>query len=271
MLERDLFERLILDALILRRPPVRSAAGAGAFRRGFDPDGVPLNRTLAEVYDRLDPARRGRRSAGRASSTAPGGPGVRTEGVSRRHRRLSSWRAPHGPGRAQGRSDRRPATGAARTWTRPPARPWPPTRWSTPPCSRAWCASTLKARSSRCWPAGREVSPDGLTYAFHLRRRGRRFQDGTAFDASIVKFSLERAIAPNSTNVQKQALSVIRRVEVVDPRTVRLHLSSPDSNLLLHRPGRQRGWSRRSRWRAWPPPWSVVAPSSSPAGGAATR
>ena len=76
-----------------------------------------------------------------------------------------------------------------------------------------------------------EVSPDGLTYTFHLRD-GVRFQDGTAFDAGTVKFSLERAIAPASANVQKQALSVIRRVEVVDPRTVRLHLAQRDSDLL---------------------------------------
>ncbi|PIB94533.1 ABC transporter substrate-binding protein [Caulobacter sp. FWC2] len=76
-----------------------------------------------------------------------------------------------------------------------------------------------------------EVSPDGLTYTFHLRE-GVRFQDGTPFDAGIVKFSLERALGPASTNVQKQALSVIRQVEVIDPRTARLHLSKPDSNLV---------------------------------------
>jgi ABC-type dipeptide/oligopeptide/nickel transport system permease component/ABC-type transport system substrate-binding protein len=76
-----------------------------------------------------------------------------------------------------------------------------------------------------------EVTPDGLTYTFHLRG-GVRFQDGTPFDAGIVKFSLDRALAPTSTNVQKQALGVIRQVEVIDPRTVRLHLSQADSNLL---------------------------------------
>lgn len=76
-----------------------------------------------------------------------------------------------------------------------------------------------------------EVSSGGLIYTFHLRD-GVRFQDGTPFDAGIVKFSLERALGPASTNVQKQSLSVIRQVEVVDPRTVRLRLSSPDSNLL---------------------------------------
>jgi peptide/nickel transport system substrate-binding protein len=90
---------------------------------------------------------------------------------------------------------------------------------------------TATARSSRCWPTWWEVAPDGLTYTFHLRD-GVRFQDGTPFDAGVARFSLERAIAPGSTNVQKQALSVIRQVEVVDPLTVRLHLRQADSNLL---------------------------------------
>ncbi|CAN7375200.1 ABC transporter substrate-binding protein [Phenylobacterium sp. LjRoot225] len=76
-----------------------------------------------------------------------------------------------------------------------------------------------------------EISPDGLTYVFHLRS-GVRFQDGTPFDAGVVKFSLERAIAPSSTNVQKQALGVIRQVEVIDPHTVRLRLTQADSNLI---------------------------------------
>lgn len=76
-----------------------------------------------------------------------------------------------------------------------------------------------------------DVAPDGLTYTFHLRR-GVRFQDGAPFDAGVVKFSLDRAIAAGSTNVQKQALSVIRQIEVVDPLTVRLTLAQPDSNLL---------------------------------------
>lgn len=76
-----------------------------------------------------------------------------------------------------------------------------------------------------------EISPDGLTYVFHLRE-GVKFQDGSVFDAETVKFSLERAIAPASTNVQKPALSVIRKVGVVDPHTVRLSLAKPDSDLL---------------------------------------
>jgi predicted Zn-dependent protease len=50
--QRDLFEQLILDALI-RVDRLSEAQQALELRRGFDPDGVPLNRALAGVYDRL--------------------------------------------------------------------------------------------------------------------------------------------------------------------------------------------------------------------------
>jgi len=50
--QRDLFEQLILDALI-RADRLSEAQQVLELRRGFDPDGVPLNRALAGVYDRL--------------------------------------------------------------------------------------------------------------------------------------------------------------------------------------------------------------------------
>jgi ABC-type dipeptide/oligopeptide/nickel transport system permease component/ABC-type transport system substrate-binding protein len=76
-----------------------------------------------------------------------------------------------------------------------------------------------------------EVSADGLIYTFRLRRDV-RFHDGTAFDAEDVKFSLDRALAPDSTNAQKALLSAIDRVDVIDPYTVRLTLNRPSSSLL---------------------------------------
>jgi len=76
-----------------------------------------------------------------------------------------------------------------------------------------------------------EISPDGLAYVFHLRR-GVRFHDGSAFDANDVKFSLDRALAPDSTNAQKALLSPIRQVEVLDPYTVKLTLGQPSGTLL---------------------------------------
>ncbi|MEA1647854.1 ABC transporter substrate-binding protein [Nitrospirillum sp. BR 11164] len=75
------------------------------------------------------------------------------------------------------------------------------------------------------------VAPDGLTYTFHLRA-GVRFQDGTGFDAETVKFSLERAIAPGSTNPQKVALSHIDHVDVIDPLTAAIRLKAPYGSLM---------------------------------------
>ena len=76
-----------------------------------------------------------------------------------------------------------------------------------------------------------EISADGLSYVFRLRRDV-RFHDGTPFHAEDVRFSLERALAPDSSNAQKQLLSAIARVEVIDTHTVRLVLSRPSSLLL---------------------------------------
>ena len=78
-----------------------------------------------------------------------------------------------------------------------------------------------------------EISADGLTYTFSLRRDV-RFHDGSAFDAEDVRFSLERALAPDSTNAQRALLSPIDRIEVIDPYTVRLVLGRPSSLLLWH-------------------------------------
>lgn len=71
-----------------------------------------------------------------------------------------------------------------------------------------------------------DVSPDGLTWVFHLRR-GVRFQDGTPFDAAVAKFSLDRITAPNSTNAQKALFEPIASVTVVDPLTLRIALRRP--------------------------------------------
>ena len=50
--QRDFFEQIALDATI-RAGRLGEAQQTLELRRGFDPDGVPLNRTLADVYDRL--------------------------------------------------------------------------------------------------------------------------------------------------------------------------------------------------------------------------
>jgi peptide/nickel transport system substrate-binding protein len=72
-----------------------------------------------------------------------------------------------------------------------------------------------------------DVSEDGAVYTFHLHA-GVKFHDGTAMDAEDVKFSLDRARAPDSTNAQKPLFAGITDVTVVDPLTVKVTLDGPN-------------------------------------------
>jgi len=77
------------------------------------------------------------------------------------------------------------------------------------------------------------VDPDGRLYTFKLKR-GVRFHDGEAFDASDVKFSFERARAEGSTNKAKKAVfDNISRIDTPDPHTVILVLNNADGNFLF--------------------------------------
>jgi peptide/nickel transport system substrate-binding protein len=75
------------------------------------------------------------------------------------------------------------------------------------------------------------VSEDGKEYVFKIRQ-GVKFHDGEALDASVVKFTLDRLFAPDSTNPAKSLYTDIEKVEVVDPSTVKVTLKSPNSFLL---------------------------------------
>ena len=76
-----------------------------------------------------------------------------------------------------------------------------------------------------------KVEPDGKTYTFKLRQ-GVKFQDGTPFDASAVKFSFDRAKAEGSTNKAKKAVfDNISSVSTPDPSTVILTLNYADATL----------------------------------------
>jgi peptide/nickel transport system substrate-binding protein len=78
-----------------------------------------------------------------------------------------------------------------------------------------------------------DISDDGLTYTFHLHT-GVKFHDGTTFDAEDVKFSLDRARAPDSTNAQKALFAPIASVDVVDTATVKVTLAHPDGQFLFN-------------------------------------
>ncbi len=76
-----------------------------------------------------------------------------------------------------------------------------------------------------------EISEDGLSYVFHLEH-GVHFHDGSAFDAGVAKFSLERVLEPGSVNPQKSRLAKIRSVDIVDPFTLRIVLKQRSGGLL---------------------------------------
>ncbi|WP_372002433.1 ABC transporter substrate-binding protein [Tistrella mobilis] len=77
------------------------------------------------------------------------------------------------------------------------------------------------------------ISDDGLTYTFKLRQ-GVKFHDGTTFDSADVKFSFERAMAPNSVNAQKGLFAPIASIEAPDASTVVLKLSKPAGQMLFN-------------------------------------
>ncbi len=89
---------------------------------------------------------------------------------------------------------------------------------------------------ARSW----SVARDGLAVTFHLQQ-GVRFHDGTDFDASAVKWNIERVIDPvTKSEHQSRLAEVIASVEVVDKHTVRFSLKQafpPLLSVLIDRPG----------------------------------
>jgi peptide/nickel transport system substrate-binding protein len=68
---------------------------------------------------------------------------------------------------------------------------------------------------------------DDLTWEFRLRENI-RFHDGTPFSPEDIAFSIARVpTIPNSPGPFTVQVRAVTRVEVVDPRTVRLHTSAP--------------------------------------------
>lgn len=70
------------------------------------------------------------------------------------------------------------------------------------------------------------VSDDGLVYRFALRP-GVKFHNGVPFDSGTVKFTLDRARGPDSTNAQKQFFEPIELIDTPDPLTVVVTLKHP--------------------------------------------
>lgn len=75
------------------------------------------------------------------------------------------------------------------------------------------------------------VSPNGLEYTFTLRRDA-TFHDGSAVDASDVKYTIERILNPATRSPQASFLGPVREVTVVSPFVVRITLAQPFAPLL---------------------------------------
>ncbi len=78
-----------------------------------------------------------------------------------------------------------------------------------------------------------DVQKEGTVYVFKLRS-GVKFHDGTDFEATDVKFSIDRARADDSTNAQKPLFAQIDTVDVVDPLTVKITLKQAQGSFLYN-------------------------------------
>lgn len=76
-----------------------------------------------------------------------------------------------------------------------------------------------------------DISPDGKTYTFHLRK-GVKFHSGRELTSEDVKYSLDRILDPANATQGAALLTSIASVEPVDPYTVRIQLKNPDAALL---------------------------------------
>ena len=92
-----------------------------------------------------------------------------------------------------------------------------------------------------CLAKSWDVSPNGLTYTFHLRP-GVKFQDGSSVTASDVAYSLARPLYPQLASpvaltylgdivgakaVADGTAQMLAGVKVIDPQTVSVTISSP--------------------------------------------
>jgi peptide/nickel transport system substrate-binding protein len=75
-----------------------------------------------------------------------------------------------------------------------------------------------------CLATSWNVSSDGLTWIFNLRRNV-KFHDGTPFNATAVKFSFERTLEINKGGAY--ILYCIDKMEVLDPYTIKFTLKYP--------------------------------------------
>jgi peptide/nickel transport system substrate-binding protein len=100
------------------------------------------------------------------------------------------------------------------------------------------------------------TSADGKTWTFKLRK-GVKFHNGRPLTAADVKFSLDRILDPKTAARGKGSLGIIESVQVVDPQTVRVHLTRASGAFLSRIAG---------TYQAILPPEAVQGPAFKPIG-----
>ena len=100
-----------------------------------------------------------------------------------------------------------------------------------------WDLKTVHPLLAKSWT----ISDDRLTYTFNLRR-GVRFHNDEPFDAQVVKFSYERAVAKDSTNKDRAVFANIASIDTPDPHTAIFKYERPMPQGLLLRAPRYIDW-----------------------------
>ena len=78
-----------------------------------------------------------------------------------------------------------------------------------------------------CLAESWEISPDQLTYTFHLRH-GVKWHDGQPFTADDVKFTFDKLMDPKVDAAPiRSYFTTVKSCDVIDPYTVRFTASEP--------------------------------------------
>ena len=78
-----------------------------------------------------------------------------------------------------------------------------------------------------------EISPDSLTWTFHLRS-GVKFSDGSDFTSADVKYTYESMLDKANNAPYRSRYTSISEIECPDDSTVIFHLSSPNVALMVY-------------------------------------
>jgi peptide/nickel transport system substrate-binding protein len=80
----------------------------------------------------------------------------------------------------------------------------------------------LEGELARSW----DVSPDGLTFTFHLRK-GVKWHDGKPFTSHDVLYTYQVTIDPKTPTAYSEDFKQVKKAEALDPYTFRVSYSKP--------------------------------------------